>query len=70
MRSQDSVSVICAVAGSVTNPKSADITWTFVKDNWDLLYSRYSQGFLITRLVKVRIFFSIFSYYKAQYFLN
>ena len=53
MRSQDSVTVICAVAGSISNKNAGDITWSFVKDNWDLLYSRYSQGFLITRLVKV-----------------
>ena len=53
MRSQDSVSVICAVAGSITNSHASDLTWSFVKDNWDELYKRYSQGFLITRMVKV-----------------
>jgi hypothetical protein len=31
---------------------SSDLAWQFVKDNWSLIYSRYSSGFLITRLVK------------------
>lgn len=52
VRSQDSVSVICGVAGSTTSSEAGELSWQFVKDNWKLLYSRYSSGFLITRLVK------------------
>jgi len=52
VRSQDSVSVICAVSGNTSTKLSSDIAWQFVKENWPMIYSRYSSGFLITRLVK------------------
>lgn len=52
VRSQDSVSVICAVAANTSTKLSSDLTWQFVKENWNTIYSRYSKGFLITRLVK------------------
>lgn len=64
VRSQDSVTVICSIAGNTSTKLSSDLTWEFVKKNWDVLYSRYSSGFLITRLVKVtkKIFFLLFLY--------
>jgi len=52
VRSQDAVSVICSISGSCSTKLSSDLTWQFVKDNWDVIYGRYSSGFLITRLVK------------------
>lgn len=52
MRSQDSVSVICAVSSNTSTKLSSELAWKYIKDNWDLIYSRYSSGFLLTRLVK------------------
>jgi len=52
VRSQDSVSVICAVSGNTSTKLSSELAWQFVKENWPTIYSRYSSGFLITRLVK------------------
>jgi len=52
VRSQDSVSVICAVSGNTSTKLSSELAWQFVKENWSTIYSRYSSGFLITRLVK------------------
>jgi puromycin-sensitive aminopeptidase len=28
------------------------LAWQYVKENWSTIYSRYSSGFLITRLCK------------------
>ena len=53
VRSQDSVSVICAVASNSSTKHSSDLAWQYVKENWPTIYSRYSSGFLITRLCKV-----------------
>lgn len=53
VRSQDSVTVICSVSGNTSTKLSSDLTWEFVKKNWETIHSRYSSGFLITRLVKV-----------------
>uniref|UniRef100_A0A674P9K5 Aminopeptidase n=1 Tax=Takifugu rubripes TaxID=31033 RepID=A0A674P9K5_TAKRU len=55
VRPQDTVSVIGGVAGSSKQGRKA--AWKFVKDNWEELYNRYQGGFLISRLVKVNIFF-------------
>lgn len=55
VRSQDTVSVICAVSGNTSTKLSSDVTWQYVKQNWDTIYSRYSSGFLITRLCKTVI---------------
>ena len=55
VRSQDSVTVICAVSGNTSTKLSSELAWQFIKENWGLLYSRYSSGFLITRLVKVSV---------------
>ena len=52
VRSQDSVTVLCAVSTNTSTKLSSDLTWQYVKNNWDTIYSRYSSGFLITRLVK------------------
>ncbi|RNA09032.1 puromycin-sensitive aminopeptidase-like [Brachionus plicatilis] len=52
VRSQDSVTVICAVCSNTSTKLSSDLTWQFVKENWDTIHSRYSSGFLITRLCK------------------
>lgn len=65
VRSQDSVTVVCAVAGNTSTKLSADLAWEFVKKNWDIIYARYSSGFLITRLVKVG---SWKSYYSTSLF--
>lgn len=53
VRPQDTVSVIGGVAGSSKQGRKA--AWKFVKDNWEELYNRYQGGFLISRLVKVKI---------------
>jgi hypothetical protein len=53
VRSQDSVTIICAVSANVSSNRSADIAWNFIKENWPTLYKRYSTGFILTRLVKV-----------------
>jgi len=52
VRSQDSVTIICAVSANVSTKASAEIAWNFIKDNWDTIFKRYSSGFLLTRLVK------------------
>jgi len=52
VRSQDSVTVMCSVCSNTSTKLSSDITWNFVKENWDTIFSRYSSGFLITRLCK------------------
>lgn len=52
VRSQDSVSVICAVSGNTSTKLSADLAWDFIKKNWKAIHSRYASGFLITRLIK------------------
>lgn len=49
VRAQDSVFVIASVA---INPLGRDLTWTFFKENWKILFNRYEGGFLLTRLVK------------------
>ena len=54
VRSQDSVTIICAVSANVSSNRSADIAWNFIKENWPTLYKRYSTGFILTRLVKVK----------------
>jgi puromycin-sensitive aminopeptidase len=56
VRNQDSVSVICAVSANTSTKHSSDMAWEFVKKNWDTIYSRYSSGFLITSLIKVKNF--------------
>lgn len=53
VRSQDSVTVICSVSGNTSTKLSSDLAWEFVKKNWETIHSRYSSGFLITRLCKV-----------------
>jgi puromycin-sensitive aminopeptidase len=62
VRSQDSVTIICAVAGNTSSKLSSDLAWDYVKKNWSVIYARYSSGFLITRLVKV----SFIYYYCFQ----
>lgn len=48
--------MIESLAWSTTTPLAADITWSFVKKNWDDVFSaRYSTGFLIMDLVKVNV---------------
>jgi puromycin-sensitive aminopeptidase len=51
VRSQDTPSVISAVAG---NRRGRDLAWQFVKDNWNELDRRYGRGgFSIMRLVGI-----------------
>ena len=52
VRSQDTVFVIAGVTGSKLGREMA---WKFVKDNWKSLHERYRGGFLLARLVKVRL---------------
>jgi len=52
VRSQDSVTVICSVSNNTSTKLSSDMTWSFIKNKWDVIHGRYSTGFLITRLVK------------------
>jgi len=52
VRSQDSVTVIINVSNNTSTKLSSDLTWKFVKDQWEVIHARYSTGFLITRLVK------------------
>lgn len=52
VRSQDSVTVICSVSNNTSTKRSSEITWKYIKDNWNTIHARYSTGFLITRLVK------------------
>ena len=54
VRSQDSVSVICSVAENCSTRLSSDLTWQFTKQNWPVIFSRFSSGFLMPRLVKVK----------------
>lgn len=53
VRPQDTVSVIGGVAGGSKQGRKA--AWKFVRDNWEELYNRYQGGFLISRLIKVRV---------------
>ncbi|XP_068751963.1 puromycin-sensitive aminopeptidase-like [Montipora capricornis] len=50
VRSQDTVSVIAGVTGSLTGRKLA---WQFVQDHWNELYNRYAGGQLFSRLIQV-----------------
>jgi puromycin-sensitive aminopeptidase len=52
VRSQDSISIICAVSSSTTCQESSQLAWNFFKANWPLINERYGSGMLITRLVK------------------
>lgn len=65
VRSQDSVTVICSVAGNTSTKLSSDLAWDFVKKNWDTIHKRYSSGFLITRLVKVSYLYNSLSYHTS-----
>ncbi|KAL6057849.1 Aminopeptidase [Balamuthia mandrillaris] len=56
VKSQDTVFVIGGVAA---NPAGRDMAWEFVQEHWDELYSRFSGGFLLSRLVSSTI--SVFS---------
>ncbi len=53
VRSQDAVPVITGVAIAWPGV-GRDLAWSFVQENWDELYRRYSpSGFLIRRLVQI-----------------
>lgn len=49
VRAQDAVFVIASVA---INPLGRELSWTFFKENWKILFNQYQGGFLLTRLVK------------------
>jgi puromycin-sensitive aminopeptidase len=49
VRAQDAVFVIASVS---INPLGRDLSWTFFKENWNVLRNQYQGGFLLTRLVK------------------
>lgn len=48
VRSQDTVGIISAVW---MNPYGRDLTWTFVKKNWNLFLERYGSSHALARLV-------------------
>ena len=50
VKCQDSVFVIAGVTSSVLGREE---TWNFVKQNWTLLYERFTGGHLLPRLIKV-----------------
>ena len=52
MRSQDKVGVIAGTTGSAVG---REVAWTFFKDNFDELNRRYEGGFLLSRLVQVKL---------------
>lgn len=63
VRSQDSVFVL---GGACGGKLGQELVWKFTQENWDLLHSRYSGGFLLSRLVSVSvtfIFLSSFCYW-------
>jgi len=62
VRSQDSVSIISAVSLNVASKRSAELAWEFIKQNWDTIFTRYSVGFFISSLVKVRKSFLYFHF--------
>jgi len=37
-----------------TFQSSLDLAWAFITNNWDLIYSRYSDSVLLGRILKVR----------------
>jgi len=49
VRSQDTVTVIAGVTGSL---EGRELAWKFVQANWPLLHDRYKSGFLLARLIK------------------
>jgi puromycin-sensitive aminopeptidase len=49
VRSQDTVTVIGGVTGSV---EGRELAWKFVQDQWKELHSRFASGFLLARLIK------------------
>ena len=69
VRSQDSVTVMCSVCSNTSTKLSSDITWHFVKENWNTIYSRYSSGFLITRLCKVDFYKHALKFLRLKFFL-
>lgn len=50
VRSQDSVFVL---GGACGGKLGQEMVWKFTQENWDLLHSRYSGGFLLSRLVSI-----------------
>lgn len=50
VRPQDSVFVI---GGACGGKLGQEMVWQFTQENWSLLHSRYSGGFLLSRLVSV-----------------
>jgi len=50
VKSQDTISVM---AGCTSSLVGRTMTWQFTKDNWELLHTRYSSGFLLIGLIRV-----------------
>ena len=48
VRNQDAPLLLAAAAG---NNAARSLTWEFIKDNWPLLYRRYSGGHLLGRII-------------------
>jgi len=48
-----SADTVFAMAGCTSSLVGRQMTWKFIKENWDVLYKRYEGGFLLSRLIKV-----------------
>ena len=40
------------MSSNTSTKLSSELAWRFIKENWDVIYARYSSGFFIARLVK------------------
>jgi hypothetical protein len=47
-----------------TSQNSLDLAWNFIKNNWDLIYSRYSDSVLLGRILKVKNTYREIFYHK------
>jgi puromycin-sensitive aminopeptidase len=72
VRSQDTVTIICSVSANVSTKMSSKLAWEFIQENWASIYSRYSSGFILTRLVKssVEVFSSMDQAKEVEKFFN
>jgi hypothetical protein len=46
------MTILSAVASSTSSPLSRELTWSFIKQNWNLIHARCQSGFLFPRLIK------------------
>ena len=70
VRRNDTWSLLSSAAGA--SPRSREMVWEFVKENWALFDERYKDNILLERIVQVRtyrvhILFFVTSAYTLQY---